>query len=74
MADDRLIQRYEEQLRDAHATNAELREREATKLRGEDEELRASVDRLECEADALNELNARIGTARHVHDLLPKQS
>ena len=27
MADDRLIQRLEEQLRDAHATNADLRAR-----------------------------------------------
>jgi hypothetical protein len=30
MADDRLVQRLEEQLRDSHATNAELRERLAS--------------------------------------------
>jgi hypothetical protein len=27
MTDDRIVQRLEEQLRDAHATNADLRER-----------------------------------------------
>jgi DNA replication protein DnaC len=117
MADDRLIQRLEEQLRDAHAANAELRERlaeadrqakrdnyravegkaaldqleranakrkavenvaktatrkreeakrEAAKLRGQNEELREHLERAQAEADRLNELNARIETAKHV--------
>ena len=120
MADDRLVQRLEEQLRDAHSTNADLRERlgdieareraaeaklhltnihmrqlenahakqkaaqdnaaaaqrkqaeaerEALSARGEIEELRERFDRVQREADALNELNARVERANHIGDL-----
>lgn len=41
----------------------------ASRNSNEKEELLASVDRLQCEADALNELNVRIETAKHLHDL-----
>jgi hypothetical protein len=122
MSDDRLVQRLEEQLRDAHATNADLRdrlgdigkreeaanvirvegrdalaqlekahakqkaaednaaaaqrkcddaEREALRVRGELEELRERLERVQLEADALSDLNARIETAKHVGDLFP---
>jgi chromosome segregation ATPase len=121
MADDRLVQRLEEQLRDAHSTNADLRERlgdveqrereadarlarasfyyqqlekahavqkaaednaaaaqrkqveaerEALSARGEIEELHARLNRLQAEANMLNELNARVEAARHVRDLI----
>jgi hypothetical protein len=46
----------------------------ASRNSNENEELLASVDRLQCEADALNELNVRIETAKHLHDLFPKES
>jgi chromosome segregation ATPase len=122
MADDRLVQRLEEQLRDSHATNADLRERlgdikkreeaanvirvegrdalaqlerasakqkaaeehaaaaqrrcddaerEALRACGEFEELRERLERVQLEADALSDLNARVEKARHVGDLFP---
>jgi hypothetical protein len=125
MTEDRLIQRLEEQLRDAHATNAELRERmdyakrsaaeagaarvealakadfaeklalrlkqsenltksaqrkrqeaESKLLRSQEEKdaLRERLDLLQREADVLSEPNARIETAKHIHDLFPRES
>jgi hypothetical protein len=53
MADDRMMQRLEEQLRDSHATNAELRERlaDADRRAGKDQarvaEANAAIDQLE---------------------------
>lgn len=118
--DDRLVQRLEEQLRDAHSTNADLRERlgnveqreraadaklseanvrgqqpekaraeqkaaednaaasqsrcaeaerEVLRACGELEEPREQLDRVQAEADALNELNTRIETTKHAGDL-----
>jgi hypothetical protein len=118
--DDRLAQRLEEQLRDAHSTNTDLRERlikadardaeantnkvmardaeaqlekahakqkaaednaaaaqrkceeaerEAVRARGELEELQTRFNIVKAEADKLNELNARIETAKHAGDL-----
>ncbi len=122
MTDDRIVQRLEEQLRDAHATNADLRERlgdikkreeaanvirvegrdalaqlekvsakqkaaednaaaaqhkcddaerEALRARGDLEELRERMERVQVEADALSDLKARVEKARHVGDLFP---
>ena len=122
MTDERLVQRLEEQLRDAHATNAGLREqlgdiegreraaaaklseatvlnrqlekasakqksaedaaaaarrtqenaeRELLRARGQIEELQVRVERLQAQADVLNELNTRIETAKHTGDLFP---
>jgi chromosome segregation ATPase len=121
MADDRLIRRLEEQLRDAHATNADLRERlqekrkiEAQaaydvskvgqlenqverfsvklkaaeqnayasdrKLKKAESEVRyleeqlstvsAERDRAKAEAYELNELNARVESAKSIRDLV----
>jgi chromosome segregation ATPase len=118
--DDRVIQRLEEQLRDSHATNADLRERlgdvekreraaNTTQLRGQEalaqaeslyaklkkaedhaaaaqrksaeadrellrtraelEELQVRFEKVQEEAVGLNELNARIKTAKHAGDL-----
>jgi chromosome segregation ATPase len=118
--DDRMIQRLEQQLTEAHSTNADLRERlgdvaqrertadarvadanarlqqleqahakqkaaednaaaaqrkcddaerEALRARGELVELRERFDIVRREADALNELNARVEAAKHVNDL-----
>jgi chromosome segregation ATPase len=47
-------------------------EREALRARGQIEELEARVERLQVQADVLNELNTRIDSARHVHDLIGK--
>jgi phosphoenolpyruvate synthase/pyruvate phosphate dikinase len=44
-------------------------EREVLRARGELEELREQLDRVQAEADALNELNTRIETAKHAGDL-----
>ena len=44
-------------------------EREALGLRGELEELRDRFEIVKAEADALNELNARVEKAKHVGDL-----
>jgi predicted nucleic acid-binding Zn-ribbon protein len=46
-------------------------EREALRVRGELEELRERLERVQLEADALSDLNARIETAKHVGDLFP---
>src|SRR5205809_128974 len=119
--DERIVQRLEEQLRDSHATNADLRERlgdiearervadaksaeanihmrqlekahavqkaaednaaaaqrkqadaerNLASARGEIDELRGRLERVQLEADALSELNARVEKARHILDLI----